>query len=176
MPSSLGREGVTFAHPLDLSAPMGDFVRRLRAPAILEVLAQLYGEYLAHLQAVTSREGRTSGKRPATREILTPASIVDYLETWRGTVQHAGRGRSVTLPRLPRRSRAVEGDGWDALRGENPTCAHNWAAKMGGEMYRCRLPGCAGATLNQFRVRRAIPAHCDAYHKSLAINLTFRIE
>ena len=44
-------------------------------------------------------------------------------------------------------------------------------------MYRCPLPGCGGAVLNQQSVRRALLPHCRIYHQTAdALRYTFHIE
>ena len=157
--------------------PITDLEIELKEPVDKQALARVYGLDLSKLTELQTKNENDSATRSATRELNVFQGIVDYLETSRKQITRVGNIFQVKVPQLPCRILAIERIRLEARLHSNHKFKHDFTDVGVGFMYRCPLPGCGGAVLNQQSVRRALLPHCRIYHQTADVfRFTFHIE
>ena len=156
--------------------PVADFVKELKEPVSIQYLARMYGIDLCNLKASLAKESDSNEYRMAEREMQVLEGIQKYLKDARETIYRSGEVFHVKISPLPCRILSVEQRRFQNLLHSNHRSRHTYTNVGAGVLYRCPLPGCAGATLNQASVKRALLPHCRAYHNTDSLRFVFNIE
>ena len=150
----------------------------LSAPVQIQDIARLYGLDALKLEAQAKSEGGDREGRAAQADLAVLQGIGDYLRKQRTTsIRWAGGEFLVTISRIPCRILTIEQQRFDELYRGNHRCSHLYTNYTQGVIYRCPLPECGGATVNQRGIKRSLAAHFKAFHRDLQqIQFTFKIE
>ena len=131
---------------------------------------------LQKLTKLQQSDVEDSETRSAVRELGVLSGIAEYLETSRKGIRRVGNIFQVKIPQLPCRILPLEKSRFETLLHTNHKFKHEFTDVGVGFMYRCPLPGCGGAALNQSSVRRALLPHCRTYHQSNTLRYAFHID
>ena len=158
--------------------PLDNFIHRLKEQVITHDLAQIYGLDKWNLEASAKEETTDAEGRAAQADLKVLKGIATYLERQREhTARWSGSEFMVTLGKIPSRILTIEQRRFEELQRPNRCCSHLYTDFRQGAIYRCPLPGCGGATINQRSIKRALVTHHKAYHKELQnIQFVFKIE
>ena len=160
------------------AGPLDKFTQSLAAAVCLSKIARLYGLDAVKLEAQAQGETDSGESRVARADLDVLQGIVRYLNKQRASsVRWSGTEFLVVLHRIPCRILTIEQQRFDALYRANHKCSHLYTNYKQGTIFRCPLPECGGATINQTGIKKTLVAHHKAYHKDLAnIQFTFKIE
>ena len=158
--------------------PVGKFIKDLHTPVQIAGIAQLYGLDALKLEAQAQCEGGDRESRIAQADLAALQGIVNYLNKQRSTsIRWIGSEFLVAIGRIPCRILTIEQQRFEELHRGNHRCSHLYTNYKQGTIYRCPLPECGGATMNQKGIKRAITAHHKTSHRDLQqIQFTFKIE
>ena len=155
---------------------VNDFIRELKEPVAIDSLAKMYGVDLACLKASLAKETDSPEFRAANKEMQVLEGIKKYLTESRADVKQSGNVFHFKIPPLPCRILSIEQKRFENLLHSNHKNRHTYTNVGAGVLYWCPLPGCAGATLNQASVKRALLPHCRAYRNTESLRFVFNIE
>ena len=122
------------------------------------------------------QEENAAQKRSAERELSVLGGTASYLQQARNKIQRSGNVSYVLTQKIPSRILAVDKNRLDALLHGNHRLSHNYTDIRVGMKYRCPIPGCGGAIINQHSVKRALAPHCKVYRRTTAVRFSFYIE
>ena len=157
-------------------SPEEIFSAQLAAPVELEEIALLYGLDVSALTLISQKSQSQQEQQAAKTELATLQSIQTYLTDRRAKIRRSGNNFLVTLGRITGRLLAIERTRLQTLEQQGKRNAYNYTDPRRGEVYRCPLPGCAGALVNLRCIRTAINSHCNVYRETRAISFTFKVE
>ena len=103
-------------------------------------------------------------------------AIRKHLTTNRSRIRRYGDRFLVPLERIPGRLLEVGKQRIGVLKQQNRKRSHHYTDRTKGQVYRCPVPGCGGSVINLSCAGCAIPEHCNAFHRTLWVNLTYKIE
>ena len=158
--------------------PVDNFSSALSEPVRIQDIARLYGLDALKLEAQAQCEGGDRESRAAQADLAVLNGIGEYLKKQRTTsIKWTGSEFLVTISRIPCRILTIEQQRFEELHRGNHKCSHLYTNYTQGIIYRCPLPECGGATVNQRGIKRSLAAHFKAFHKDLQqIQFTFKIE
>ena len=158
--------------------PVDAFIKRLHSSVQIAEIARLYGLDAVKLEAQAQCEGNSSESRAAQADLTVLQGIATYLTKHRTTsIRWTGAEFLVTVSRIPCRILTIEQQRFEELHRSNHRCSHLYTNFKQGTIYRCPLPECGGATINQRGIKRSLAAHHKAFHKDLQhIQFSFKIE
>ena len=152
------------------------FIESLHREPALEELALLYGLDMETLTTITAVPEDSSAKRLALAEIATLKTVRTHLIDRRARIKFCGESFVVPLVRIPTRILSIEKERLVALERKGKEKAHNYTNYHRNEIFRCPLPGCAGALVNIACIKPAMIAHCNAYRENPPMPFTFHVE
>ena len=159
-------------------SPMDRFARNLGIAVCLPEIARLYGLDAVKMEAQAQGDENCGESKTARADLAVLQGIVQYLNRQRtSSVKWSGTEFVVVLNRIPCRILTIEQQRFDELHRTNHKCSHLYANYKQGTIFRCPLPECGGATINQNGIKKTLVAHHKAYHRDLSnIQFTYKIE
>ena len=114
--------------------------------------------------------------RSAVRELEVFGDIIKYMEKTREEITRDGNITHINIPQLPIRISSIEKKRFAATIQANHIFKRNLTRVSKRYMFRCPLPGCAGAPINQRSAKRALGPHCRMYHATGQMRFAFRAQ
>ena len=158
------------------SDPIGDLKKELLEPVDIQHLARMHGVEISKLEAALAKDPNSAEFRGAEREMSVLKGIQKYLEESRKNIKCSGDVFHVQISPLPCRILTIGKRRFENLLHTNHRNRHAYTNIGAGVLYRCPIPGCAGSTLNQASVKRALLPHCRAYHRAENFRFAFTIK
>ena len=156
--------------------PIADLEIELQEPLDEKELARIYGLDLQKLLMLQQDDEDGPETRPAIHKLEVLSGIDEHLETSSKQIHREGNIFQVEIAQLPCRISSQWKSRLETLPHTNHKFKHDFTDVGVGFMYRCPLPGCGGAALNQASVRRALLPHRRAYHHTNALRFAFHID
>ena len=168
---------IASTHPApEPPASYAAFIGSLTREPTLEELALLYGLDIETLTTIAAAPEDSSEKRPALTEIATLKIVRTHLIDRRARIKFSGESFVAPLVRIPTRILSIDKERLMALERKGKERAHNYTYRHRNEIFRCPLPGCAGALVNIACIKPAMIARCRAYRNDPPIPFTFHVE